>query len=81
MSSGSLSASLLATGRARKVFTLQNLPVCEDDLPSTVGKEAGFSLHSGVAARAHVRDKVERLWCYVSRPPVAESQCETSEFT
>jgi len=48
------------------------LPACEKALPSTVGKEAGFSLHAGVAARAHECDKVERLCRYVSRPPVAE---------
>ena len=33
----------LGPHRGRKVFTLQGLPACEDDLPSTVGKEAGFS--------------------------------------
>jgi len=64
----------LGPQQGRKVFTLQTLPACEDDLPSTVGKEAGFSLHAGVAARAHERDKVERLCRYVSRPPVAESR-------
>ena len=31
-------------------------------------------MHAGVAARAHERDKVERLCRYVSRPPVAESR-------
>jgi ribosomal protein S27E len=64
----------LGPQQGRKVYTLQTLPACEDDLPGTVGKEAGFSLHAGVAARAHERDKVERLCRYVSRPPVAESR-------
>lgn len=70
---------VLGPQQGRKVFTawaapVQTLPPCADDLPSTVGKEAGFSLHAGVAARAHERDKVERLCRYVSRPPVAESR-------
>jgi len=43
------------------VFTLQALPVCADDLPCAVGKDAGFSLHAGVAACAHERDKVRSL--------------------
>jgi ribosomal protein S27E len=64
----------LGPQQGRKVFTLQTLPACEDDIRSTVGREAGFSLHAGVAARAHERDKVERLCRYVSRPPVAESR-------
>ena len=64
----------LGPQQGRKVFTLQTLPASEDDLPGTVAKEAGFSLHAGVAARAHERDKVEHLCRYVSRPPVAESR-------
>ena len=64
----------LGPQQGRKVFTQQTLPASEDDLPGTVAKEAGFSLHAGVAARAHERDKVERLCRYVSRAPVAESR-------
>ena len=36
-----------------------------------MGKVAGFSLHAGVAARAHERDKLERLCRYIARPAVA----------
>jgi hypothetical protein len=57
------------------------LPAIEDEPPSTVAEEAGFSLHAGVAARAHEHDRVERLCRHVSRLPVAESQRDTSEFT
>lgn len=58
----------------RKVFTLQTLPACEpeDRLGDTVGKVAGFSLHAGVAAKAHERKKLERLCRYISRPAVSE---------
>lgn len=36
-----------------------------------LGKVEGFSLHAGVSAKAHQRDKLERLCRYISRPPVA----------
>jgi hypothetical protein len=36
-----------------------------------VRKLSGFSLHAGVSAKAHERDKLERLCRYISRPPVA----------
>ena len=36
-----------------------------------MGKVAGFSLHAGVATRAHERDKLERLCRYISRPAVS----------
>ena len=58
----------------RKVFTLQTLPACdpEDQFGDTPGLVAGFSLHAGVAARAHERKKLERLCRYISRPAVSE---------
>ena len=58
--------------QGRKVFTLQTLPDCSDDpLASRVGNVAGFSLHAGVATRAHERDKLERLCRYIARPAVS----------
>ncbi len=52
--------------QGRKVFTLQTLPaVEEDDRYAQVAKEAGFSLHAGVAAQAWERDKLERLCRYI----------------
>ncbi len=57
----------------RKAFTLQSLapaltaPAGDDRL----AKHSGFSLHAGVAAAAHQRDKVERLCRYLARPAVA----------
>jgi hypothetical protein len=61
--------------QGRKVFTLQTLPaVVEDDRYAQVAKEAGFSLHAGVAAQASERDKLERLCRYISRPAVSEKR-------
>jgi hypothetical protein len=61
--------------QGRKVFTLQTLPaVVEDDRYAQVAKEAGFSLHAGVAAQASERYKLERLCRYISRPAVSEKR-------
>jgi hypothetical protein len=58
----------------RKVFTLQTLPDCSEPFVDPVGKVAGFSLHAGVAARAHEREKLERLCRYIARPAVSEKR-------
>jgi hypothetical protein len=60
----------------RKVFTLQTLPAGDrnDPYDNTVGKVAGFSLHAGVAAKAHQRKKRERLCRYITRPAVSEKR-------
>lgn len=56
--------------RGRKAFTLQTLPDCDpyDSITTTAGNVAGFSLHAGVAAKAHERKKVEQLCRHISRP-------------
>ena len=55
------------------MFTLQTLPDCRSDDPfaRTPGNIAGFSLHAGVATKAHERDKLERLCRYIARPAVS----------
>ena len=58
----------------RKVFTLQTLPASEEPFEDPVGQVAGFSLHAGVAAKAHQRQKLERLCRYISRPAVSEQR-------
>jgi hypothetical protein len=63
----------------RKVFTLQTIPAWEaDDRFAQVAKVAGFSLHAGVAAQAWERQKLERLWRYISRPAVSEKRLSLS---
>jgi hypothetical protein len=45
-----------------KVFTLQTIPAWEnDDRFAQVAKEAGVSLHTGVAAQAWEQQKLKRL--------------------
>ena len=60
--------------QGRKVFTLQTLPGRDVSFDAGVGKVAGFSLHTGVAARADQRQKLERLCRYISRPAIAEKR-------
>jgi len=46
--------------QGHKVLTLQTLPDCgNDQFAPRVGNVAGFSLHAGVAARAHERDQLD----------------------
>ena len=56
--------------QGRKVMTLQTLPDYGDEPFTTrVGNVAGFSLHAGVATRAHERDTKSR------RPQASWSDC------
>ena len=65
-----------APQRGRKVFILQTIPPKPDLAPGSerVAKLGGFSLHAGVAAKAHQCDKLERLCRYISRPAVSEKR-------
>jgi hypothetical protein len=70
----------IATGphAGRKVATLQTLPADADSLAGDAGQVGGFSLHAGVAAQAHERDKLERLCRYITRPAIAEKRLSIS---
>ena len=63
----------------RKVFTLQTLSASDEPFDDGVGKEAGFSLHARVAARADEREKLERLCRYISRPAVSEKRLSLTQ--
>lgn len=66
--------------RGKKVFTLKTLPARDEDVDETNGqtlaKGGGFSLHAGVSAKSHQRDKVERLCRYIARPAVSTHRLE-----
>jgi hypothetical protein len=54
------------------VVTLQTLPASD---PKEWGDMVdGFLLHAGVAAKAHERNKLERICRYIARSPVAEQR-------
>jgi len=48
----------------RKALTLQAVPTSDNRAKSSelVDKQAGFSLHAGVACKSNQRKKLERLW-------------------
>ena len=58
----------------RKALTLQTVPVRTEQIKGDdlVTKQAGFSLHAGIACKSHQRKKLERLCRYITRPPIAE---------
>ena len=66
--------------RGKKVFTLKTLPArdYEEDETNgqTLAKGWGFSLHAGVSAKSHQRDRVERLCRYIARPAVSTHRLE-----
>ena len=67
--------------KGQKALTLQTLQAQPptDVASGLVGKVTGFSLHAGVAAKAHERSKVERLCRYITRPPIAEARLSLTE--
>ena len=59
----------------RKVMTLQTLPATDEPSGSDrLAKAAGFSLHAGVSAEAHEKERVERLCRYIPRPAISEQR-------
>ena len=71
----------IATGprEGEKVFTLQTIPPSQEAPRRDVAESSGFSLHAGVAAKVHQREKLEQLARYVSRPPVAGDRLAVTE--
>ena len=57
-----------------KALTLQTVPVRTEQIKGDdlVTKQAGFSLHAGIACKSNQRKKLERLCRYITRPPIAE---------
>jgi hypothetical protein len=60
----------------KKALTLQTVPVRDQQAKPNelVSKQAGFSLHAGVACKFPQRKKLERLCRYITRPAIAESR-------
>ncbi len=56
--------------------------VTDNDHTATKGlvaKNSGFSLHAGVATKAHERDRLERVCRYIARPAVSEERLSTND--
>ena len=66
-----------ATGpsKGKKAFALKTVPDGDHNAKSgLVVKNSGFSLHAGVATKAHERDKLEKICRYIARPAVSEER-------
>jgi len=71
----------IGPNQGKKVFTLQSLPPAKESKAgsSRVAKVTGFSLHAGVMAEAHQRDKLERVCRYITRPAISEKRLSLLE--
>ena len=70
-----------ATGasKGKKALVLKTMPETDHNSNSgLVAKSSGFSLHAGVATKAHERDRLEKICRYIARPAVAEERLSTN---
>lgn len=60
----------------RKALTLQGVSAGDDRAKSTdlVSRQAGFSMHAGVACKSNQRKKLEHLCRYITRSAIAEQR-------
>jgi len=71
-----------ATGKSKGKKAMVLKSITDNDHTLTKGlvaKNSGFSLHAGVATKAHERDRLERVCRYIARPAVAEERLSTNE--
>jgi hypothetical protein len=71
-----------ATGKSKGKKAMVLKSVTDNDHTSTKGlvaKNSGFSLHAGVATKAHERDRLEKVCRYIARPAVAEERLSTND--
>lgn len=71
-----------ATGKSKGKKAIVLKSVTDNDHAASKGlvaKHSGFSLHAGVATKAHERDKLEKICRYIARPAVAEERLSTDE--
>ena len=71
-----------ATGKSKGKKAMVLKSVTDTDHTATKGlvaKNSGFSLHAGVATKAHERDRLERVCRYIARPAVSEERLSTND--
>jgi RNase P protein component len=72
-----------ATGKSKGKKALVLKSATDNDHSTTKGlvaKNSGFSLHAGVASKAHERDRLERVCRYIARPAVAEERLSIDDY-
>ena len=71
-----------ATGKSKGKKAMVLKSVTDNDHTATKGlvaKNSGFSLHAGVATKAHERDRLEKVCRYIARPAVSEERLSTND--
>ena len=71
-----------ATGKSKGKKAMVLKSVTDNDHTATKGlvtKNSGFSLHAGVAAKAHERDRLEKVCRYIARPAVSEERLSIND--
>ena len=71
-----------ATGKSKGKKAMVLKSVTDNDHTATrglVAKNSGFSLHAGVATKAHERDRLEKVCRYIARPAIAEERLSTND--
>jgi hypothetical protein len=72
---GSAVSYRIAVGpqQGQKAFMIRTIRPLErpDSGLERVARANGFSLHAGVSCEGHQKDKRERIFRYIARPPVA----------
>lgn len=67
------------TSKGKKALVLKSMPDTDHNSSSgLVTKNSGFSLHAGVATKAHERDRLETICRYIARPAVSEERLSTN---
>jgi len=72
-----------ATGKSKGKKAIVLKCVTDTDHSATKGlvaKNSGFSLHAGVATKAHERDRLEKICRYIARPAVSEERLSTDDY-
>jgi hypothetical protein len=72
-----------ATGKSKGKKAIVLKSVTDTDHSATKGlvaKNSGFSLHAGVATKAHERDRLEKICRYIARPAVSEERLSTDDY-
>jgi hypothetical protein len=72
-----------ATGKSKGKKAIVLKSVTDTDHSATnglVAKNSGFSLHAGVATKAHERDRLEKICRYIARPAVSEERLSTDDY-
>jgi len=72
-----------ATGKSKGKKAIVLKSVTDNDHTVTKGlvaKNSGFSLHAGVATKAHERDRLEKICRYIARPAVSEERLSTDNY-